>query len=212
MNSNNKSKIFSDGFTGTLAIIGGIAGTIIFVVTVFGEWYAEFDIEPVGLITGILTIALFLLPFAISLIVGGGMGLLAGGFLGVFIEFLVNSIVSFIRHKIDQAHKRKERKKASRKINKANKNIQDDIIQLKTIRKQLSASDEAIIANYHLCLLIEKTAENPNVIFDCLSRCKEAYVVLNKAKTIEDRIKALSEQYRIIGDAKNADYYLSLIK
>ena len=66
MNPNNKPKIFSDGFTGTLAIIGGIVGTIVFVVTVFGEWYADFDIEPVGLITGILTIALFFLPFALS--------------------------------------------------------------------------------------------------------------------------------------------------
>lgn len=121
MNTNNKPKIFSDGFTGTLAIIGGIVGTIVFVVTVFGEWYADFDIEPVGLITGILTIALFLLPFALSVLIGGGMGLLAGGFLGVFIEFIVNAIVFFVRNKIEQARIRKERRRASKKSDKQTK-------------------------------------------------------------------------------------------
>lgn len=212
MNPNNKPKIFSDGFTGTLAIIGGIVGTIVFVVTVFGEWYADFDIEPVGLITGILTIALFLLPFALSVLIGGGMGLLAGGFLGVFIEFIVNAIVSFVRNKVEQARIRKERRRASKKIGQANKSIQKEILQLESLREKLSATEDAVIANYNLCLLIEKTLENPKAISSCMSLCEEKLELLRQIRVIEERIKSLAVQYETIGDDKSANYYLSIIE
>lgn len=212
MNPNNKPKIFSDGFTGTLAIIGGIVGTIVFVVTVFGEWYADFDIEPVGLITGILTIAVFLLPFALSILIGGGMGLLAGAFLGVFIEVIVNAIVSFVRNKVEQARIRKERRRASKSIKKSNKSIQDDIVQLESLRKQVPTSDRAIVANYHLCLLLEKAVDNKKMISGCLSSCEEKYKVLTQIRGIESRIKSLAIQYDTIGDNKSANYYLSIIE
>lgn len=212
MNSNNKPKIFSDGFTGALAIIGGIVGTIVFVVSVFGEWYAEFDMEPTGLILGILTIALFLLPFVISVFIGGGIGLIAGGFLGVFIEFIINTTVSFVSNKREQARKKRQQKKASKYIRLSNKNIDDDILQLKKLRGQLSSSDNDVIASYNLCLLIDKTIENKSIDFVCLSYCQENYQILNQIKKIERKLEVLAEQYNTIGDIESANHYLSYIK
>ena len=71
MDNNKKLPLFSGGLIGTLSIIGAIVGTIILVVAGFGEWYAEFDVEPTGLITGVLTIVLLLLPIVVSLFIGG---------------------------------------------------------------------------------------------------------------------------------------------
>lgn len=212
MNTNNKPKIFSDGFTVALAIIGGIVGTIVFVVSVFGEWYADFDMEPTGLILGILTVALFLLPFAISVFIGGGIGLLAGGFLGLFIEFIINSIITYVSNKREQARKKRECKKASKSIRLSNKNIEDDILQLSKLRAQLSSPYNDVIASYNLCLLIDKTIENKNDNFVCLAYCQEKYQVLSQIKKIENRIEVLAKQYETIGDNKSATYYLSFIK
>lgn len=154
MNSENKPKFFSNGFIGALAIIGAIAGTIFFISYVFGEWYADFDIEPTGLITGLLTIIVFLLPFAISLLVGGGIGLLAGGFLGTIIEMILIAIKNFFCNRINAVRRKKETRKASANIRKSNKRINEDIDKLNSLRKELTYEPEMIIANYNLCKLV----------------------------------------------------------
>ena len=209
--NNKKFPLFSEGFVGTLAIIGAIVGTIIMVVAGFGEWYAEFDVEPTGLITGILTLALLLLPLVISLFIGGGIGFLACGFFGMFIEFLFNSLVSFFRNKRNQARQRRECAKASKHIRLANKNINEDISALKELRKKLISSDKAIVANYNLCLLINDMTDNKSSIIECLSYCKENYIILTQITMIEQRVKTLANQYKTIGDNKSSDYYQSFI-
>ena len=211
MDNNKKLPLFSGGLIGTLSIIGAIVGTIILVVAGFGEWYAEFDVEPTGLITGVLTIVLLLLPIVVSLFIGGVIGFLAGGFLGMFVELLFNSIVTFVQNKLQQARKKRERKKASKHIRSANKNIDLDVLHLKELRSKLMYSDESVVADYNLCLLIDKITDDNSSISACLLHCEENYIILTQIRTIEQRIKILADQYKTIGDNKSYNYYLSFI-
>lgn len=210
MKPHNKKSL--SGLSGTLAIIGAIAGIIIFVTTVFGEWYADFDIEPVGLITGILTIAVFLLPFAVSVIAGGGTGFIAGGFLGVIIELAIAAIVSFIKNAIDAARRRKKRKIASRGIRKANKNISKVVAELTQLRKEVPVSETSIVSSYNLCCLLSTIADNKSTFKMCVDKCSCNYEKLRRIRKLESQVQKLAEEYSIIGDHKNASYYRSIAR
>lgn len=206
---NQKSLI---GLSGTLAIIGTIFGTIIFVSTLFGEWYADFDIEPGGPITGILTIAVFLLPFAISVIVGGGIGFIAGVFLGMIIELAIPAIVSFIKNAVDAARRWKERKIARRGIRKANKNIGKVITELTQFRKEIPASEASIVSSYNLCCLLSTIADDKSTLKMCVDRCSCNYEKLRRIRKLESQVQKIADEYSIIGDHKNASYYRSIAR
>ena len=198
------------GFVGALSITGAIIGTIICVTSVFGEWYADFDIEPVGLITGILTIALYLLPFAISALIGGGIGLLVGGFIGAIILSIVTSIVAFCKNKIEAAQRRKEIRTASNRIHKANKSIHSDILELERLKKQIPANKRSVVANHNLCSLLSSVSEN-TVSFDmCVKRCAADYDVLLRIRSLERKIRELANEYEFVGDEKRAAEYRCL--
>lgn len=210
MNSENKPKFLSSGFVGTLAIIGAIVGTIFFVSYVFGEWYADFDLEPTGLITGILTIAVFLLPFAISLLVGGGIGLLIGGVLGTIIELTFVAIKTYINNKINAARKRKLTRKASANIRKTNKNINEDIEKLNSLRIKLMSEPKMVVANYNLCKLISVASNNYIGFEVCENFYAAQYSLLSEIRCIEKRVYELANEYDKIGNIKQAEFYRSI--
>lgn len=199
------------GFVGALAITGAIIGTIICVTSVFGEWYADFDVEPVGLITGILTIALYLLPFAISVLIGGGIGLLVGGFVGAIILSIVTSIVTFCRNKIEAARRRKEIRTASNKIHRANKSIHNDIMELERLKKQIPANRQSVVANYNLCNLLSGVAENAGSFDMCVNRCSADYDTLLRIRSLERKIRELANEYEVVGDEKRAAEYRCIV-
>lgn len=210
MNSENKPKFFSNGFTGALAIIGTIAGTIFFVIYVFGEWYTDFDIEPTGLITGLLTIIVFLLPFAISLLLGGGIGLLVGGLLGTVIEITSIAIKTFICNKVNAARRKKKTRKASASIRKSNKSIVKELERLNSLRKELSSDPKAVITNYNLCKLVKITS-NEYVGFEiCEKFTERQYSLLSEIRSIEKHLLELANEYEVVGNSKQAAYYRSI--
>ncbi len=208
MNSDNN---FSNIFVGALAIIGAIAGTILWVSCVFGEWYADFDLEPTGIITGILAIIVFLLPFAISLLVGGGSGLLLGGLIGMAIELIVVSIRTFTINKINSAQKRKETRIASATIRRTNKSINEDIERLRLLKKQIKSKPEMVVANHNLCQLISLVS-NANIGFDaCVNYCANQYALLSEVRLLEKKIFDLASEYEKVGDINKAEHYRNIV-
>lgn len=192
------------------AIIGAIIGTVFILIDVFGDWYTDFDIKPVELITFILTIVVFLLPVVISLMLGGPIGAIAGMFLGIIIWAVIDTIVSSIRNAVDTACKRKKRKIASREIHKENRNIGKAIAELAQLREEIPANEASIVSNYNLCCLLSAISDN-NVTFKmCTDRCFNNYEKLRRIRTLELQVQKLADEYAVIGDLKSASYYKSI--
>lgn len=205
------AKILPDGFVYTLNIIGIIAGTIItFIVMDWAEWYADFDVEPVGLITFILTAVIFLLPIALCLLIGGGIGYFASFVVGIAIDTIIYALVTFVNRKKEGFRMKREQKRASKQIKQSNKSISKDIERLHGLRSKLDIR-EYTKSTYNLCCLIDNIVADKIGFKPCLEYSEEQYSVLYEIETIESEIIKLAEQYKVVNDTKSADYYYNIV-
>ena len=83
------TKKIPDSLYWALAIIGAIAGAALMFAFWGLEWYQENELEWEYGIFSIVFLIIHLIPFVISVVVGGGIGLFAGGFIAVAIDSLV---------------------------------------------------------------------------------------------------------------------------
>ena len=93
-----KGKIFdkSNVILKLFCIVGGIAGTIIaFNLFNFSDVYKDSP-SPTGLITLVLAIILWLLPIAVSALLGGGLGAIVGAVAFALITGLIWAIKHFL--------------------------------------------------------------------------------------------------------------------
>lgn len=205
------ARILPDGFVYTLNVIGIIIGTIIaFTVMDWAEWYTDFDVEPVGLITFVLTAIVYLLPIAICLLIGGGLGYLASFVVGIAIDTSIYVIVAFIKRKTEEFNTRKTQKRASKKIRQGNKSISEDINQLGAFKSQLNIR-EYTEPTYNLCCLVNNIVADKTGFKPCLDYSVEQHNILSEIEIIESKIIKLAEQYKVVNDTKSADYYYNIV-
>lgn len=205
------AKILPDGFVYTLNIVGIIIGTIIaFVVMDWGEWYADFDVEPVGLITLVLTIVLLLLPIALCLLIGGGIGYLTSFVVGIAIDTSVYVLVLFVKRKTEEFNTRKAQKRASKKIKQSNKSISEDVKRLRELKAKLN-DREHTKSTCNLCYLINGIIADKTGFKHCLEYSEKQYHVLHDIEVIEKKIVHLANQYKVVNDIKNADNYFNIV-
>lgn len=206
------AKILPDGFVYTLNIIGIIAGTIIaFVVMDWAEWYADFDVEPVGLITFVLTAIVFLLPIALCLLIGGGIGYFASFVVGIALDTSIYAIVTFVKRKIEEYNTRKAQKRASKKIKQSNKSISEDVKRLRELKTKLN-DREHTKSTRNLCYLIDDIVIDKSGFKPCLEYSEKQYHVLRDIEVIEKKIINLANQYKVVNDMKNAELYFNIVK
>ena len=204
------AKILPDGFVYTLNIIGIIAGTIIaFVVMDWAEWYADFDVEPVGLITFVLTAIVFLLP--IGLLIGGGIGYFASFVVGIALDTSIYAIVTFVKRKIEEYNTRKAQKRASKKIKQSNKSISEDVKRLRELKTKLN-DREHTKSTRNLCYLIDDIVIDKSGFKPCLEYSEKQYHVLRDIEVIEKKLINLANQYKVVNDMKNAELYFNIVK
>lgn len=206
------AKILPDGFVYTLNIIGIIAGTIIaFVVMDWAEWYADFDVEPVGLITFVLTAIVFLLPIALCLLIGGGIGYFASFVVGIALDTSIYAIVTFVKRKIEEYNTRKAQKRASKKIKQSNKSISEDVKRLRELKTKLN-DREHTKSTRNLCYLIDDIVIDKSGFKPCLEYSEKQYHVLRDIEVIEKKLINLANQYKVVNDMKNAELYFNIVK
>lgn len=206
------AKILPDGFVYTLNIIGIIAGTIIaFVVIDWAEWYADFDVEPVGLITFVLTAIVFLLPIALCLLIGGGIGYFASFVVGIALDTSIYAIVTFVKRKTEEFNTRKAQKRASKKIKQSNKSISEDVKRLRELKTKLN-DRERTKSTRNLCYLIDDIITDKSGFKPCLEYSENQYHVLCDIEVIEKKIINLANQYKVVNDMKNAELYFNIVK
>ena len=198
------------------AVIGAIIGTIMFCSTTFGEWYAEFDLEPVGLITGILTIVLWLLPFALSVIIGGGAGAVVGGLIGFtivaivkWIYYLYTSMRLKINQKIEQIQRKRKIKSDTQAIKKVNQFIDKKIMRYNELRAEGINRNQAYSV-MHLCDLLVHIRRDVN-LEACISEIDKRMKVLNEIDSIEKEIEDLAMKYKNVGNIDQYKYYARII-
>ena len=209
------AKILPDGFVYTLNIIGIIAGTIItFILWDWGEFYTDQDgIEISGILTLILAVlylVIYLLPIVICLLVGGGIGYFASFVVGIALDTLIYALVTFANRKREEFRIRREQKRASKQIKQSNKSISKDIERLHGLRSKLDIR-EYTKSTYHLCCLIDNIVSDKIGFKPCLEYSEEQYSVLNEIESIEKKIIRLAEQYKVVNDTKNAEYYFNIV-
>ena len=205
------ARILPDGFVYTLNVIGIIVGTIlVFVWMDWAEWYSDFDVEPSGLITAILALVLLLLPIALCLLIGGGIGYLASFVVGIALDAVVYTFVTFINRKRTEFRIWKEQKRASKKIKQGNKSISQDIKRLGALKLQLNIR-EYTKPTYNLCCLVNNIVADKMGFRPCLDYSIEQHNILSKIEIIERKIIQLAEQYKVVNDTKSADYYYSIV-
>ena len=83
------TKKIPDSLYWALAIIGAIAGAALMFAFWGLEWYQENELEWEYGIFSIVFLIIHLIPFVISVVVGGGIGLFVGGFIAVAIDSVV---------------------------------------------------------------------------------------------------------------------------
>jgi len=197
----------TSGIVVCFGVIGLIVGTILFVTNVFGEWYAEFNVEPVRLITGILTLIVWLLPFAISLILGGGIGFIVGAVIATIGIMLNTTIISYVSNTYKKISKTLWIKKETVKLKKERKKI-DKVIMIKTniIKKGIGKRKEISNVKCLITLLNELSTDASmqeiKIVID------DKMNAFNEIDSINQRIRNLAERYEAIGNRKLADYYL----
>ena len=205
------ARILPDGFVYTLNVIGIIVGTIlVFVWMDWAEWYSDFDVEPSGLITAILALVLLLLPIALCLLIGGGIGYLASFVVGIALDAVVYTLVTFINRKRTEFRTWKEQKRASKKIKQGNKSISQDIKRLGALKLQLNIR-EYTKPTYNLCCLVNNIVADKMGFRPCLDYSIEQHNILSEIEIIESKIIKLAEQYKVVNDTKSADYYYSIV-
>ena len=205
------ARILPDGFVYTLNVIGIIVGTIlVFVWMDWAEWYSDFDVEPSGLITAILALVLLLLPIALCLLIGGGIGYLASFVVGIALDAVVYTFVTFINRKRTEFRIWKEQKRASKKIKQDNKSISEDINRLGALKLQLNIR-EYTKPTYNLCCLVNNIVADKMGFRPCLDYSIEQHNILSEIEIIESKIIKLAEQYKVVNDTKSADYYYSIV-
>ena len=206
------AKILPDGFVYTLNIIGIIAGTIIaFVVMDWAEWYADFDVEPSNIILLALTIIIYLLPIALCLLIGGGIGYFASFVVGIALDTSIYAIVTFVKSKIEEFNTRKAQKRASKKIKQSNKSISEDVKRLRELRTKLN-DREHTKSTRNLCYLIDDIVIDKSGFKPCLEYSEKQYHVLRDIEVIEKKIINLANQYKVVNDMKNAELYFNIVK
>ena len=205
------ARILPDGFVYTLNVIGIIVGTIlVFVWMDWAEWYSDFDVEPSGLITAILALVLLLLPIALCLLIGGGIGYLASFVVGIALDAVVYTFVTFINRKRTEFRIWKEQKRASKNIKQGNKSISQDIKRLGALKLQLNIR-EYTKPTYNLCCLVNNIVADKMGFRPCLDYSIEQHNILSEIEIIESKIIKLAEQYKVVNDTKSADYYYSIV-
>ena len=205
------ARILPDGFVYTLNVIGIFVGTIlVFVWMDWAEWYSDFDVEPSGLITAILALVLLLLPIALCLLIGGGIGYLASFVVGIALDAVVYTFVTFINRKRTEFRIWKEQKRASKKIRQGNKSISQDIKRLGALKLQLNIR-EYTKPTYNLCCLVNNIVADKMGFRPCLDYSIEQHNILSEIEIIESKIIKLAEQYKVVNDTKSADYYYSIV-
>lgn len=205
------ARILPDGFVYTLNVIGIIVGTIlVFVWMDWAEWYSDFDVEPSGLITAILALIILLLPIALCLLIGGGIGYLASFVVGIALDAVVYTLVTFINRKRTEFRTWKEQKRASKKIRQGNKSISEDINRLGALKSQLNIR-EYTKPTYNLCCLVNNIVADKMGFRPCLDYSVEQHNILSEIEIIESKIIKLAEQYKVVNDTKSADYYYSIV-
>ena len=205
------ARILPDGFVYTLNVIGIIVGTIlVFVWMDWAEWYSDFDVEPSGLITAILALVLLLLPIALCLLIGGGIGYLASFVVGIALDAVVYTFVTFINRKRTEFKTWKEQKRASKKIRQGNKSISQDINRLGALKLQLNIR-EYTKPTYNLCCLVNNIVADKMGFRPCLDYSIEQHNILSEIEIIESKIIKLAEQHKVVNDTKSADYYYSIV-
>ena len=205
------ARILPDGFVYTLNVIGIIVGTIlVFVWMDWAEWYSDFDVEPSGLITAILALVLLLLPIALCLLIGGGIGYLASFVVGIALDAVVYTFVTFINRKRTEFKTWKEQKRASKKIRQGNKSISQDINRLGALKSQLNIR-EYTKPTYNLCCLVNNIVADKTGFKHCLDYSVEQHNILSEVEIIESKIIRLAEQYKVVNDTTSADYYYNIV-
>ena len=205
------ARILPDGFVYALNVIGIIVGTIlVFVWMDWAEWYSDFDVEPSGLITAILALVLLLLPIALCLLIGGGIGYLVSFVVGIALDAVVYTFVTFINRKRTEFRIWKEQKRASKKIKQGNKSISQDIKRLGALKLQLNIR-EYTKPTYNLCCLVNNIVADKTGFKPCLDYSVEQHNILSEIEIIESKIIKLAEQYKVVNDTKSADYYYSIV-
>ena len=205
------ARILPDGFVYTLNVIGIIVGTIlVFVWMDWAEWYSDFDLEPSGLITAILALIILLLPIALCLLIGGGIGYLASFVVGIALDAVVYTLVTFINRKRTEFRTWKEQKRASKKIKQGNKSISEDINRLGALKSQLNIR-EYTKPTYNLCCLVNNIVADKTGFKPCLDYSVEQHNILSEVEIIESKIIKLAEQYKVVNDTKSADYYYNIV-
>ena len=200
----------SDSFVKGLSIICAIIGTVLFVVYVSGDWYADFDLNPTGLITGILTVVLYLLPVAISLLIGGGCGLLFGGLLGIIIVILGKHISSSFLLLINGLKNRIKVRKKSAEIRKNFRNASELINRLQELRK-LGLKRTLINRTNNLCQLLVAVS-NEEQMKECLEAVNSKMAIVAEINEIEQNIVQLADKYKTAGNAEKSIYYLKVVE
>lgn len=197
------------GFGLACGIICAIIGTILCVTHVFGEWYADFDMEPTGLITGLLTIILYLLPFAISVLIGGGIGLLAGGFVGTMLAVAVAGVISFIRGSFKAAATQRNVKRESRKLTRESSGVDENVTKLQSLRlKHVNAAQ--IAKEARLCSILRAVSSGES-IDACIAALSAKQAIVDEIRSLERKIADTANRYAEIGDAQKCEYYINVL-
>lgn len=190
-------------------IICGIIGTYLCVTGVFGEWYADFDIEPVGLITGLLTIIVFLLPFAISVLLGGGLGFVLGGIVGTVIAMAFDGTISFVKSSFLAMSHQQSVKRESKKLLGEHNSIQAAISRLE-ILKQDHVDVHQLAKERRLCDLLGAISPESSVDV-CLQELSEKQIVIDEMRQLEQKIKSAAERCAEVGDTQKCDAYMGAL-
>jgi hypothetical protein len=199
-------------FTGACGIIGVIIGTIMFVTSTFGEWYADFDVEPVGLITGILTLIVFLLPFVISVFIGGGVGGIIGILIGIGVSYFFTAMYNAFMSVCKYFKKRYDIKKETRKLHQDMKSIDILAKRRKDILKLNIGEGKEIILESNLVRLLSTVQKSQPDIKILEDKIEEKRALVDELQDIDNKLNELEKKLRKIGNSKKADYYARQIE
>ena len=213
-----KGKIFdkSNVILKLFCIVGGIAGTIIaFNLFNFSDVYKDSP-SPTGLITLVLAIILWLLPIAVSALLGGGLGAIVGAVAFALITGLIWAIKQFLLFlkneftlSIKSIRSRHISKKQTKKLEKEN-----DICKVIADFENLQSKniDEVSVRRCErLCDLLDSICST-NDLKSCISVLNEKRNTLNHIRNDEKIIIDLAEQYSKIGNIEKFNTVLDKVK
>lgn len=213
-----KDKMFdkSNVILKLFCIVGGIAGTIIaFNLFNFSDVYKDSP-SPTGLITLVLAIILWLLPIAVSALLGGGLGAIVGAVAFALITGLIWAIKQFLLFiknefilSIKSIRSRHISRKQTKKLGKEN-DISKVIADFENLQSK-NINEVSVQICERFCDLLD-SIHSTDELKSCISVLNEKRNTLNQIRDDEKIIVELAEQYSKIGNIEKCNTILDKVK